>query len=237
MMAENEVIYNGESVKIFGTDDPQMVLVRFTDSITAYKKIKKAVIKDKGRLNCSIASTVFGVLRQNGVPTHFVRQLSDCEMLCRRAEVFKIEVIVRNVIAGTMARQLGLEEGIVPPNLIIELCYDNEGLNDPLINEHHAVALGLATYDELWEMHELTVRINDILKPFFADRGIILVDFKVQFGRLPDGKIVLADEITPDSARFWDAETGERLDKDRFRRDMGHVGDAYREVCRRVMME
>ncbi len=236
-MAENEVIYDGESVKVFGTEDPDRVLVRFTDSITAYKKIKRAVIRDKGMLNCAIASRVFGVLARHRVPTHFIRQVSDCEMLCRRVEMFRLQVIVRNVIAGTMARTLGLEEGLVPQNVIVELCYDNAALNDPLINDHHAVAIGLATYGELRIIHSLTQRINDVLKQFFADRGIILVDFKLKFGRLPDGEIILADEITPDSARFWDADTGERLDKDRFRRDLGMVGEAYREVHRRLMIE
>ncbi|MCD8313230.1 MAG: phosphoribosylaminoimidazolesuccinocarboxamide synthase [Bacteroidales bacterium] len=236
-MSENEVIYNGESVKIFGTGDPEQVLQRFTDNITAFKKIKKAVIKDKGMLCCSIASKIFSVLERGGVPTHFIRQVSDCEMLCRRAEIFRIEVIVRNVIAGTMARELGLEEGMVPQNLVIELCYSDESLNDPLINDSHALALGLVSKAELKTIYTLTERINEILKPYFADRGIILVDFKLQFGRLPDGKIVLADEITPDSARFWDAESGERLDKDRFRRDLGHVSDAYREVYNRILRD
>ncbi len=236
-MEGREVIYNGESVKVFGTDDPEMVIVRFTDTITAFKKIKKARIKDKGLLNCAIASRIFTLLEESGVPTHFVLRLSESEMLCRRVDFFPIEVIVRNVIAGTMARRLGLEEGKTPDNLIIELCYDNEELNDPLINVHHAVALGLANYVELAEIRALTVRINGVLRPFFLSRGITLVDFKVQFGRLSDGRIVLADEITPDSARLWDTKTGERLDKDRFRRDLGRVGEAYREVYNRIMTD
>ncbi len=232
-----KVIYDGESVKIYSTDDPGYVIQKFTDVITAYNKIKKAVIQGKGELNCAIASKLFSILRSGRVPTHFVEQLSDTEIVCRTAKVFRIDVIVRNVIAGTMAKRLGIEEGVVPKNPIVDLCYANEELGDPFINEHHAVALGLATYDELEEMNALALKANSILKSYFADRGVLLVDFKMLFGRLDDGRIVLADEITPDSARLWDADTGERLDKDRFRRDLGSVGDAYREIARRISME
>ncbi|MCD8208081.1 MAG: phosphoribosylaminoimidazolesuccinocarboxamide synthase [Bacteroidales bacterium] len=236
-MEAKEIIYDGESVKIYSTDDSGYVIQKFTDVITAYNKIKKAVIQDKGKLNCAIASKIFGILRSGRVPTHFVERLSDTEIVCRTAKVFKVDVIVRNVIAGTMAKRLGIEEGVVPAHPIVDLCYANEELGDPFINEHHAVALGLATYDELEEMNALAIKTNSILKPYFADRGVLLVDFKMLFGRLDDGRIVLADEITPDSARLWDADTGERLDKDRFRRDLGRVGDAYREIAKRIELE
>lgn len=233
-METKEVIYNGESVKIFGTDNPEEILVRFTDNITAYNKIKKAVIADKGRLNAAISAMIFGILEHRGLRTHFIRQISDTELLCRRLDVIPVEVIVRNVIAGSMASRLGLEEGLVPETPVIDLCYKNDDLCDPLINDYHAVALGLLTKEELGAVYDLSMRINDILKPLFGKAGIVLVDFKIEFGRLPSGEIVLADEITPDNARFWDSATGERYDKDRFRRDMGKVGDAYRTIYEKV---
>lgn len=233
-METKEVIYNGESVKIFGTDNPEEILVRFTDNITAYNKIKKAVIADKGRLNAAISAMIFGILEHRGLRTHFIRQISDTELLCWRLDVIPVEVIVRNVIAGSMASRLGLEEGLVPETPVIDLCYKNDDLCDPLINDYHAVALGLLTKEELGAVYDLSTRINDILKPLFVKAGIVLVDFKIEFGRLPSGEIVLADEITPDNARFWDSATGERYDKDRFRRDMGKVGDAYRTIYEKV---
>lgn len=233
-METKEVIYNGESVKIFGTDNPEEILVRFTDNITAYNKIKKAVIADKGRLNAAISAMIFGILEHRGLRTHFIRQISDTELLCQRLDVIPVEVIVRNVIAGSMASRLGLEEGLVPETPVIDLCYKNDDLCDPLINDCHAVALGLLTKEELGAVYDLSTRINDILKPLFGKAGIVLVDFKIEFGRLPSGEIVLADEITPDNARFWDSATGERYDKDRFRRDMGKVGDAYRTIYEKV---
>ena len=223
-MEKKEVIYNGESVKISGTEVPEEILVRFTDSITAFNKIKKAVIAGKGRLNAGIAAKIFGILGKNGVKTHFIRQVSATELLCRRL----------NVIAGSMAARLGLKEGIVPDEPVIDLCYKNDDLCDPLINDSHVLALGLATRDELETVYVLSGRINDILRPLFDKVGIVLVDFKIEFGRLPSGEIILADEITPDNARFWDSVTGERYDKDRFRRDMGRVGDAYRTMYRKV---
>ena len=233
-MEKREVIYNGESVKIYGTDVPEEILVCFTDSITAFNKIKKASIADKGVLNAGIAAMIFRILEGSGVKTHFIRQMSGTELLCRRLDVIPVEVIVRNVIAGSMAARLGLKEGIVPDEPVIDLCYKNDDLCDPLINDSHVLALGLATRDELETVYALSRRINDILRHLFDKVGIVLVDFKIEFGRLPSGEIVLADEITPDNARFWDSVTGERYDKDRFRRDMGRVGDAYRTMYRKV---
>ena len=233
-MEKKEVIYNGESVRIFGTDVPEEVLLCFTDNITAFNKIKKAVIAGKGRLNAGIAAMIFRILEGNGIRTHFIRQVSPTELLCRRLDVIPIEIIVRNVIAGSMAARLGLKEGIVPEEPVIDLCYKNDDLCDPLINDCHAVALGLATARELERIYGMSRRINDVLKPLFAAKGISLVDFKIEFGRLPSGEIILADEITPDNARFWDSESGERYDKDRFRRDMGKVGDAYRIIYDKV---
>lgn len=233
-MEKRQVIYNGESVKIFQTEDESLVLQHFTDKITAFSKIKIAAITDKGKLCCGISVAIFELLRKAGIPTHFVKKLSDCEILCKKTDVIPIEVIVRNVIAGSMAERLGLEEGIRPSNTIYDLCYKNENLNDPLINDHHAVAMGLVTYDELRTIYSLTQKINEVLKPALDSVGIELVDFKIEFGRLPNGEIILSDEITPDNARFWDKQTGDRLDKDRFRRDLGRVGDAYRTIFERL---
>lgn len=233
-MEKREIIYDGESVKIFATEDPSLVLQHFTDKITAFNKIKIAAIRDKGRMCCGIATDIFGILGKAGIQTTFVKRISDNEIVCRRAEQIPVEVIVRNVIAGSMAQRLGIAEGIRPSNTIFDLCYKNDSLNDPLINDHHAVALGLATYEDLREMYTITDRINKVLREAFDSVGIELVDFKIEFGKLPDGGIVLSDEITPDNARFWDRETGERLDKDRFRRDMGRIGEAYRTIYERL---
>lgn len=234
-MEKKEIIYNGESVKIFATEDPTVVLQHFTDKISAFNKIKIASIQDKGMLCCGIAVRIFEMLSEAGIETHFISRLSENEILCKRTEIIPIEVIVRNVIAGSMSQRLGVREGIRPSNTIYDLCYKNEDLNDPLINDHHAVALGLATYDELQTIYGLTEKINDVLCAKFAGIGIDLVDFKIEFGRLSDGKIILSDEITPDNARFWDIETGDRLDKDRFRRDMSRVGESYRTVYERLV--
>ncbi|MCM1177886.1 MAG: phosphoribosylaminoimidazolesuccinocarboxamide synthase [Clostridium sp.] len=234
-MEKKGIIYNGESVKIYATEDPALVIQQFTDKITAFNKIKKAAIREKGKVSCGIASLVFRHLAEAGIKSHFERQISDDEILCRRTESIPVEVIVRNVIAGSMAHRLGLEEGIRPANTIYDICYKNDNLSDPLINDHHAVALGLATYDDLKTIYSLTGKINTILCDMFRKAGIELVDFKIEFGRLPDGEIILSDEITPDSARLWDIATGERLDKDRFRRDLGRVGDAYRTVYERLV--
>lgn len=233
-MEKKGIIYNGESVKIFQTEVPEEVLVCFTDNITAFNKIKRAVITDKGRLNCSISTAIFDILSKNGIKSHFIRQVAPTEQLCLKVDNIPIEVIVRNVIAGSMASRLGLKEGLKPATVIYDLCYKNEDLCDPIINDCHAMALGLVKKEELDVIYDTTKRINDILLPLFKSVGIDLVDFKIEFGRLPSGEIILADEINPDNARFWDSETRERYDKDRFRRDMGKVGDAYRTIWEKV---
>lgn len=234
-MEKKEIIYDGESVKIYATDDPTLVIQQFTDKITAFNKIKKAAIRDKGKVSCGIATLIFGHLEKAGIRTHFVKQLSEDEIICRRTEIIPLEVIVRNVIAGSMAHRLGIEEGVRPSNTIYDICYKNDTLCDPLINDHHAVALGLAGYDDLKTIYSITEKVNTVLCDVFRKAGIELVDFKIEFGKLPDGEIILSDEITPDSARFWDMETGERLDKDRFRRDLSRVGEAYRTVYERLV--
>lgn len=233
-MEKTSVVYDGVSVKIYGTADPDKVIISFTDEISAFMKIKRAVIKGKGRLCNGISCMIFRYLAGKGIKTHFIEQLSDTEQLCRKVEVIPIEVIVRNVIAGSMAQRLGLEEGVVLKSPVYDLCFQNDALNDPLINDYHAIALGLADRKELDEIYSVTAEINVYLKEMFEAAGITLVDFKIQFGKLPDGTLVLDDDVTPDSARLWDTATGDKLDKDRFRHDNGKVGDAYRTVYARL---
>ena len=233
-MNRTNIIHDGVSIKIYETDEPDKVIISFTDDITAYYKIKKAVIRDKGLYCNNISCMIFRHLIKGRIPVHFIRQISDREQLCRKVDVIPMEVIVRNVIAGSMAQRLGIEEGMVPNETIFDICYKSDELGDPIINDYHAIALGLATRAELDEIYSITKRVNDILYPLFKGIGITLVDFKIEFGRLPDGSLVLADDITPDSARFWDIETGMKLDKDRFRHDAGKVGLAYKTVYERL---
>ena len=233
-MKKIEIIHDGVSKKVYATDEPDKVIIQYTDAITAYYKIKRALIKDKGLYCNVISSMVFTVLKNAGVPMHFIEKLSDTEQLCRKVDSIPMEVIVRNVVAGSMAKRLGMDEGIVLKDPIFDLCYKTEDLGDPLINDYHAIALGLVTKDELAVIYSLAEKVNAVLTPLFRGIGITLVDFKIEFGRLPDGQIILSDDITPDSARFWDIETGMKLDKDRFRHDNGKVGQAYRTVYERL---
>lgn len=233
-MKKIEIIHDGVSKKVYATDEPDKVIIQYTDAITAYYKIKRALIKDKGLYCNAVSSMVFTVLKNAGVPMHFIERLSDTEQLCRRVDSIQMEVIVRNVVAGSMAKRLGMDEGIVLKEPIVDLCYKTEDLGDPLINDYHAIALGLVTKEELDVIYSLAEKVNAVLTPLFRGIGITLVDFKIEFGRLPDGQIILSDDITPDSARFWDIETGMKLDKDRFRHDNGKVGQAYRTVYERL---
>ena len=233
-MKKIEIIHDGVSKKVYATDEPDKVIIQYTDAITAYYKIKRALIKDKGLYCNAVSSMVFTVLKNAGVPMHFIERLSDTEQLCRREASIQMEVIVRNVVAGSMAKRLGMDEGIVLKEPIVDLCYKTEDLGDPLINDYHAIALGLVTKEELAVIYSLAEKVNAVLTPLFRGIGITLVDFKIEFGRLPDGQIILSDDITPDSARFWDIETGMKLDKDRFRHDNGKVGQAYRTVYERL---
>lgn len=233
-MKKIEIIHDGVSKKVYATDEPDKVIIQYTDAITAYYKIKRALIKDKGLYCNAVSSMVFTVLKNAGVPMHFIERLSDTEQLCRRVDSIQMEVIVRNVVAGSMAKHLGMDEGIVLKEPIVDLCYKTEDLGDPLINDYHAIALGLVTKEELAVIYSLAEKVNAVLTPLFRGIGITLVDFKIEFGRLPDGQIILSDDITPDSARFWDIETGMKLDKDRFRHDNGKVGQAYRTVYERL---
>lgn len=233
--AGGRILRDEMSMRVYEGDDSSTEVVTFTDDITAYGMIKKAKIAGKGRINNAVAAMVAGHLKNGGVKTPFIRVISSDSQLCLRTEPVPVEVIVRNAIAGSMARRLGIEEGVRPGNVIFDLNLKREGADDILINDHHAVALGIAGYGELQEMYSQAGQINSILTPLFKSIGIDLIDFKLEFGRLPDGSILLSDCITPDNARLWDIATGERLDRDRFRRDMGKVGDAYREIYSRLL--
>lgn len=233
-MKELELLYEGKSKQIFKTDSDDRVVVRFKDDISAFYNIKRANIESKGRLTCDISSMVLDYLNGHNINTHFVERVGDDGQLCRVVEHIPVEVIVRNVVAGSMAKRLGLEEGIVPENTIFDLCLRRSDLGDPLINDHHTVALGLLSYEELAKMYELSANINNRLVELYDKVGITVVDFKIEFGRAADGSLVLADELSPDTCRLWDKATGERMDKDRFRRDLGRVRETYEEVAQRL---
>ena len=228
-----ELLYEGKAKKLFATDDRGLLLQYFKDDATAFNAKKRGTIADKGILNNAISEVFFRLLEREGVPTHFVRRLDDRRMLVKRLEIVPVEMVVRNVIAGSLAKRLGLEEGKPLPAPIVEFFYKSDPLDDPMINEWHVLVLGMATKAELDRMVELTLKVNAVLKPFLVERGIVLVDMKLEFGRY-NGAIILGDEICPDTCRFWDSSSGEKLDKDRFRRDLGNVEEAYQEIARRV---
>lgn len=233
-MKELELLYEGKSKQIFKTDMEDRVVIRFKDDTSAFYGIKRANIENKGRLTCDISSTVLEYLNANNINTHFIERVGADGQLCRVVEHVPVEVIVRNVVAGSMAARLGLDEGIVPENTIFDLVLRRNDLGDPLINDHHAVALGLMSYEEIAQMYEMSAAINRCLTQLYAKAGITVVDFKIEFGRDANGELVLADELSPDTCRLWDAETGERMDKDRFRRDLGRVRETYEEVAQRL---
>ena len=210
------------------------MIIHYKDDETAGNGEKKGSIKDKGIINNQITALLFTRLEEKGIRTHFKEKLNDRDQLCEKVKIFPLEVIVRNIITGSMSKRLGVKEGTKPENTILEICYKNDEYGDPLINDHHAVALGLATYDELKKIYEITLKINDFLKELFDTEGIILVDFKIEFGKNSKGEILLADEITPDTCRLWDKETGKKLDKDRFRQDLGGIEEAYIEILKRL---
>lgn len=230
----NELLYEGKAKKIFLTEDQDTVLVYYKDDATAGNGAKKGTILNKGTMNNEITTRIFKYLEENGIKTHYIKTLSDREQLVKRVVIIPLEVIVRNLAAGSFSKRLGVAEGTDLNTTIFEICYKNDDLGDPLINDSHAVALGLATFDELKEIYAVTDRINVLLQDYFKKAGLILVDFKIEFGKDKDGNILLADEISPDTARLWDEKTREKLDKDRFRRDLGHVEDAYIEVLNRI---
>lgn len=233
-MEKKEQLYEGKAKKVFATDDPALVIVSYKDDATALDGLKKGTIAGKGVVNNKMSDFLFSLLEKHGVPTHFVKELNDREALVKKVSIVPLEVIIRNVSAGSFAKRYGVEEGIVFKSPTIEFSYKNDDLHDPLLNEYHALALNLATREEIDEIKAMAFKVNDILKEYFLSLNVKLIDFKLEFGRLADGKIVLADEISPDTCRFWDAQTNEKLDKDRFRRDMGSVEDAYKEMMKRV---
>lgn len=232
-MCKKEMLYEGKAKKIYATEKADEVVVYYKDDATAFNGEKKGQIGDKGVMNNNITSMLFDMLKKNGVDSHFIKKINDREQLCKKVEIVPVEVIVRNVAAGSMAKRLGLNEGYELKTTIFEICYKNDDLGDPLINDHHAVAIGLTTFEELKQIYAITAKVNDVLKEFFIGLGIKLIDFKLEFGRY-NGEVILADEISPDTCRFWDAVTNEKLDKDRFRRDMGNVEDAYKEILSRI---
>ena len=236
-MEKTVQLYEGKAKKVYATDDPNLVIVSYKDDATAFNGLKKGTISGKGVINNQMSNLLMQMLEKNGVPTHFVKELSERETLVRKVEIVPLEVIVRNLSTGSFAKRYGVEEGIVFAEPTLEFSYKNDDLGDPLLNTSHALALGLATKEEIARIQELALKVNELLKARFARVNITLVDFKLEFGRLPDGSLVLADEISPDTCRFWDSTTHEKLDKDRFRRDLGGVEDAYNEVMRRVLAD
>jgi len=234
-MEKKEMLYEGKAKQVFATDDPEVLLVHYKDDATAFNGLKKGTITGKGAINNRVTNYMMQLLEKKGVPTHFVEELSDRETLVKKVKIVPLEVIIRNISAGSFAKHYGVEEGIVFEEPTIEFSYKNDELGDPLINAYHAFALKLATKAEIERIKELAFKTNEIMKEFFKARKVNLVDFKLEFGRLSDGTIVLADEISPDTCRFWDSETHEKLDKDRFRRDLGNVEDAYNEMFKRII--
>ena len=233
-MEKKEFLYEGKAKQIYATENPDLVIIHYKDDATAGNGEKKGTILNKGVINNEITTILFEMLEKNGIKTHLNKKLNDRDQLCEKLEIFPLEVIVRNIIAGSMAKRVGIKEGTKPSNTIFEICYKNDDYGDPLINDHHAVAMGLATYGELKEIYEITGKINTLLLKAFSDEGIDLVDFKIEFGKNSKGEIVLADEITPDTCRLWDKETGKKLDKDRFRRGLGSIEEAYIEILKRL---
>ncbi len=236
-MEKQALIYEGKAKQLYATADPDKVILHYKDDATAFNAIKRATILNKGVLSNTISTLIFRELEKAGIKTHYIDTLSERDQLCHRVEIIPLEVIVRNVIAGSMAQRLGVDEGTEPKNTIFDICYKSDELGDPLMNDHHAVALGFASYDELHEIYRMAAQINEVLTALFARINIKLIDFKIEFGKRSNGEIVLADELSPDTCRLWDASTGEKLDHDRFRRDLGRVREAYEEILSRLQQE
>ena len=234
-MNKLEQLYEGKAKKVFATDDPNLCIVSYKDDATAFNGQKKGTILGKGAINNRLTNYFMKLLEEKGIPTHFVEELNDTDAVVKKVQIVPLEVSIRNISAGSFAQRFGVEEGIVFEQPTIEFSYKCDELNDPLMNAYHAIALKLATPEEIDTIKKYAFAVNEALKEFWKSVGVTLVDFKLEFGRLPDGTIILADEISPDTARLWDSKTGEKLDKDRFRRDLGGVEDAYKEVLRRVL--
>ncbi|MBQ4256037.1 MAG: phosphoribosylaminoimidazolesuccinocarboxamide synthase [Oscillospiraceae bacterium] len=232
-VTKGEQLYEGKAKKVFATSDPDLVIVDYKDDATAFNGEKKGTIRGKGVVNNKMTNYMLSLLEKEGIPTHFVEELSDRETLVKKVEIVQLEVIVRNVAAGSFSKRMGVEEGKPFLSPILEYSYKNDDLGDPFINDYYAMALGVATREELDTIADYAFRVNDFMKKFFKEHNIDLIDFKIEFGRYK-GKIILADEISPDTCRFWDSTTHEKLDKDRFRRDLGGVEEAYQEMMKRI---
>ena len=232
-MEKKELLYEGKAKKVYTTENPDVLIVDYKDDATAFNGVKKGTIVGKGVVNNRMTNHIFKMLQEKGIPTHFIEELSDRETAVKKVEIVPLEVIVRNVAAGSFSKKLGIEEGFRLLSPTLEFSYKNDELGDPMINDYYAVAIGAATREEIDKITELVFKINEILVDYFKSIKVDLIDFKVEFGRYK-GQIILADEISPDTCRFWDSETHEKLDKDRFRRDLGHVEEAYEEIYRRI---
>ena len=232
-MEKKELLYEGKAKKVYTTENPDVLIVDYKDDATAFNGVKKGTIVGKGVVNNRMTNHIFKMLEEKGIPTHFIEELSDRETAVKKVEIVPLEVIVRNVAAGSFSKKLGIEEGFRLLSPTLEFSYKNDELGDPMINDYYAVAIGAATREEIDKITELVFKINEILVDYFKSIKVYLIDFKVEFGRYK-GQIILADEISPDTCRFWDSETHEKLDKDRFRRDLGHVEEAYEEIYRRI---
>ena len=233
-MTKKEQLYEGKAKKVFATEDPSLLIVSYKDDATAFNGLKKGTIAGKGVINNRMSNALMKLLEKKGIPTHYVEELSDRDTLVKKVSIVPLEVIIRNIAAGSFSKRYGVDEGLVFDSPTIEFSYKNDALGDPLINEYHIVAIGLADPTEIYTIKRYAFAVNEILKEFWASCGVMLVDFKLEFGKLADGTIVLADEISPDTCRLWDSVTKEKLDKDRFRRDLGGVEDAYHEIMKRL---
>ncbi len=236
-MKKTEQMYEGKAKKVFATDDPNFCIVSYKDDATAFNGLKKGTILGKGAINNRVTNYLMKLLEKNGIPTHFVEELSDCETVVKKVSIVPLEVIVRNIAAGSLAKRLGLPEGTKLKRTVLEYCYKDDDLGDPMVNEYHILAMEYCTKEELDLIAKYALKINDILTDYLKDVNIELIDFKLEFGKTHDGTIVLADEISPDTCRFWDSVSHEKLDKDRFRRDLGGVEDAYKEILKRLLGE
>ena len=233
-MNKTEQMYEGKAKKMYATDDPNLCIVDYKDDATAFNGLKKGTIVNKGIMNNEISAKLFELLEKAGVETHMIEKISDRESLVKKVKIVPLEVLVRNYAAGSLSKRLGLEEGVKLDSTVLEFCYKDDALGDPMVNDYHIKAMGIASEQEVVQITKMAFRVNDVLSEYMLSKDIILVDFKLEFGRTPEGKIILADEISPDTCRLWDATTHEKLDKDRFRRDLGKVEEGYMEVVRRL---
>lgn len=236
-MKKLDLLYEGKAKKVYKTEDENLYIVSYKDDATAFNGLKKGTITEKGSINNRVSNHLMKLLESKGIPTHLVEQINDRETIVKKVEIVPLEVIVRNIAAGSLTKRLGLEEGTKLRRTVLEYCYKNDDLGDPMVNEYHILALDLAKEEELNRIAELSFKINEVLTDYLREVNIELIDFKLEFGRTPQGEIILADEISPDTCRFWDSHTKEKLDKDRFRRDLGNVEGAYQEILRRLIGE